>query len=89
MEEQGKKENTLIMFLSDNGACAEGGVFGQDFWNNGVPPGGKNGFHNYGLAWANAGNTPFRKYKQYVHEGGITTPFIVSWPAQARKSQAA
>jgi len=80
LKKMGVVENTLIMFLSDNGACAEGGVFGLDFWGNGVPPGGKNGYHNYGLAWANAGNTPFRKYKQFTHEGGTTTPMIASWP---------
>jgi arylsulfatase len=80
LEELGRKENTLIMFLSDNGACAEGGVYGQDFWGNGAAPGGREGYHNYGLAWANASNTPFRKYKQYTHEGGITTPFIATWP---------
>ncbi len=80
LKQMDELDNTLIMFLSDNGACAEGGVFGMDFWGNGVPPGGKDGFHNYGLAWANAGNTPFRKYKQYTHEGGTTTPMIASWP---------
>jgi len=79
-----KKDNTLVMFLSDNGACAEGGIYGRDFWENGVPPGGKDSFHNYGMAWANASNTPFRKYKQYTHEGGITTPLIISWPAQLK-----
>jgi arylsulfatase len=86
LADQGKRENTVVLFLSDNGACAEGGIYGQDFWENGVPPGGKEGFHNYGLAWANASNTPFRKYKQYIHEGGITTPFIASWPAQLKKT---
>ena len=80
LKQLGQKENTLVLFLSDNGACAEGGVFGQDFWKNGVPPGGKDGYHNYGLAWANASNTPFRKFKQYTHEGGIRTPFIANWP---------
>jgi arylsulfatase len=81
----GKWENTLVIFLSDNGACAEGGVFGRDFWGNGAPPGGPDGYHNYGMGWANAGNTPFRKYKQYIHEGGIATPFVVQWPAVIRK----
>jgi len=80
------RENTFIMFLSDNGACAEGGIYGRDFWENGVPPGGRGGFHNYGLAWANASNTPFRKYKQYTHEGGITTPLIISWPGKVKET---
>jgi len=80
LKEQGKLENTLILFLSDNGGCAEGGPYGKDFWQNGAAPGGRDGYHNYGLGWANASNTPFRKFKQYIHEGGITTPFIVHWP---------
>jgi arylsulfatase len=81
IKELDRFDNTLIMFLSDNGGCAEGGIFGHDFWQNGVPPGGKDGYHSYGLAWANYSNTPFRKYKQYTHEGGILTPFIACWPA--------
>jgi len=40
---------------------------------------------SYGLPWANASNTPFRLYKHWVHEGGISTPLIVSWPAVVRK----
>lgn len=80
LEEQGGMENTLILFLSDNGGCAEGGPFGQDFWKNGAEPGGPDGYQNYGTGWANASNTPFRKFKQYIHEGGIKTPFIVYWP---------
>jgi arylsulfatase len=81
IKELGKFGNTLIMFLSDNGGSAEGGVYGKDFWQNGVPPGGKDGYHSYGMGWANYSNTPFRKYKQYTHEGGISTPFIACWPA--------
>jgi arylsulfatase len=75
-----KFDNTLVLFLSDNGACAEGGVFGRDFWGNSAPPGGRDGYHNYGTGWANASNTPYRKYKQYTHEGGIITPLIAHWP---------
>ena len=44
-------------------------------------PGGEHSFQSYGLAWANASNTPFRLFKQQVHEGGIATPLIAHWPA--------
>jgi arylsulfatase A-like enzyme len=40
---------------------------------------------SYGLPWANASNTPFRRYKHWVHEGGIATPFIAYWPAGIKK----
>ena len=84
LEEQGLKDNTLIMFLSDNGACAEGGELGR-----GAPElinqkdlaremGGL--MVSYGRAWANASNTPYRMFKHYVHEGGIATPLIIHWP---------
>ncbi len=77
----GKQENTLVMFLSDNGGCAEGGPQGFDNRKNGLPPGGVDSFMSYGQSWANASNTPFRRYKHWVHEGGIATPFIACWPA--------
>jgi arylsulfatase A-like enzyme len=81
IRELGKQENTLVMFLSDNGGCAEGGPQGFDNRKNGRPPGGVNSFMSYGQSWANASNTPFRRYKHWVHEGGIATPFIAYWPA--------
>lgn len=78
LKEQNKLDNTLIIFMNDNGACAEGGELG------GGPAkqlGTKEGyFLTYGGAWANASNTPYREYKHWVHEGGIGTPFIVHWP---------
>ncbi len=81
IKELGQEKNTLVMFLADNGGCAEGGPRGFDNRKNGLPPGGVDSYMSYGLSWANASNTPFRRYKHWVHEGGIATPFIASWPA--------
>lgn len=72
-------ENTLIVFLNDNGACAE-------FAELGSGPkeqlGTREGYVlSYGRAWANASNTPYRQYKHWLHEGGMATPMIVHWPA--------
>lgn len=85
LKEIGAEERTLIMFLSDNGGCAEGGPVGFDNRKNGLPPGGVDSFMSYGLSWANASNTPFRRYKHWVHEGGIATPLIAYWPAVIQK----
>lgn len=72
-------KNTVIFFLDDNGACAEGGELG------GGPAAQLETREGYfltlGRAWANAANTPFRRYKHWIHEGGISSPFIVHWPA--------
>lgn len=77
----GAEENTLVLFLSDNGGCHEGGPTGFDRRRNGLPPGGVDSYMSYGLSWANASNSPFRRYKHWVHEGGIATPLIAYWPA--------
>ena len=71
-------DNTLIIFLNDNGACAEGGELGGGPAEQLETKEGY--FLSYGGAWANASNTPYREYKHWVHEGGIGTPFIVHWP---------
>ncbi len=80
LAEMKELDNTAIFFLSDNGACQEGGVLGQgsEKWIY-DPPAGTAGIRQ-GLAWANASNTPFRLYKHFVHEGGAATPLIAHWP---------
>lgn len=89
LDKNGELDNTFIMFISDNGACAEWHEFGFD---------GKTGtkyvthtgsdldkmgsaetYIHYGTGWANVGCTPFTLYKHYSHEGGISTPCIIRW----------
>ncbi len=115
LRQSGQMENTLILFLADNGGCAEEygsrGPIKPDpsrpvvlrpmaagelqtrmqpaytrdgrpvRTGRGVMPGPADTFVAYGLAWANASNTPFRRYKHWVHEGGISSPLIAHWPA--------
>jgi arylsulfatase len=94
-------DNTLILFLSDNGGCAE--ELGPKSAARHIPlktrdgravlpgnrpeimPGGPDTYQSYGQGWANASNTPFRLYKHWVHEGGISTPLIAHWPGRLRK----
>ena len=107
-------DDTLILFLADNGGCAEGmgrrrGIQYKDKDPDQLKPmkptdlqtdmiprrtregvvvkqgtevmtGGPDTYHGYGLAWANASNTPFRQYKHWVHEGGISSPLVAHWP---------
>ncbi len=116
-------ENTLIVFLQDNGGCAETVGRGQVvptavivpqhaqlipmekdelqtrlipyrtrdgravMQGNGTMPGGPDTYIAYGQGWAYASNTPFREYKHWVHEGGISTPLLVHWPAKIKAHQ--
>ncbi len=112
LQSRGQLDNTLILFLQDNGGCAEGqgrsanGPSPADLtpmkpdqlqpaiwppmqtrdgrWvrtGPGVMPGPADTYVAYGRAWANVSNTPFREFKHWVHEGGISTPLIAHWPA--------
>jgi arylsulfatase len=71
----GKDANTLILFLSDNGGTAEDYNRTPD-----VAPGPIDSYRTLDAGWANVTNTPFRKFKMWNHEGGISTPFIAHWP---------
>ena len=83
LKKLGQFDNTLILLLADNGGCAEGGIWGFDRNKTGKL-GSDESFSSYGLSWANASNTPFREYKHWVHEGGISTPLIAHWPAKIK-----
>lgn len=105
LDTAGVRDNTIVVYLHDNGGCAEEMPFepgaaeafrrrryivppsapdgskikvGND---PAITPGTADTYCSYGKAWANLSNTPFRMYKRWVHEGGIATPLIVSWPA--------
>lgn len=91
LKQTGDFDNTLILLLSDNGACYEWGPYGFDGTSRRGETilhtgddlrriGQRGTHHSYGSAWSNLGNTPFRLYKHFTHEGGISTPFIAHWP---------
>ncbi|WP_395784650.1 arylsulfatase [Aquirufa sp.] len=84
----GEWNNTIFVFLSDNGACHEllDDRAAKDLGEAGyqkslsTPVGAKGSYTTYGKEWASAGNTPFRMYKHWMHEGGISTPLIIHFP---------
>jgi arylsulfatase len=100
LQETGRADNTLVLFMSDNGGCAEEvrpawkGLHipartrdGRAVRVGNIPavmPGAEDTYQSYGAPWANASNTPFRLYKHWVHEGGIASPFIVRWPERIK-----
>ncbi len=102
LEEKGILDNTLILFLADNGGCAEElGPNGRGLHfpkqtldgrpvrlgnDPSIMPGAEDNYQSYGIPWANASNTPFRLYKHWVHEGGISTPLIAHWPARIQQT---
>jgi arylsulfatase len=83
LKSNGQYENTMIVFISDNGACAE--TVNTKLLSDPEKKIGERGsYHIYGESWANASNTPFKKYKHYMHEGGVVTPCIIQWPAKIK-----
>ncbi|MDQ4214576.1 arylsulfatase [Microbacterium capsulatum] len=104
LKEIGEYDNTIIVFTSDNGGTAEGGLrgtrsyFSQFVLEAGLPHdwtrdverpldelGGPRVHGHYPAGWAHVSNTPFRSYKTSVHEGGVHTPLVLSWPAGLRR----
>ncbi len=103
LERLGVADDTVILFLSDNGGCAE--FMAEDGWGKSYPtdlpdgttcrpgntptlrPGSATTFMSYDLPWANVSNAPFRLYKHWVHEGGISTPLVAYWPGGIKQSK--
>ena len=95
IDQLGELDDTLVILVSDNGASAEGGARGSindaRLWNGMAAGrrelrarideiGGPTAHNNYPWGWTMAGNTPFKRWKREVHEGGVADPCIVSWP---------
>ncbi len=100
LRSKGQEKNTLVLFLADNGGCAEElgpnaralhipekTIDGRPVRRGNVRslmPGFEETYQSYGVPWANVSNTPFRLYKHWVHEGGISTPLIAQWPGHTK-----
>lgn len=78
LQQTGRLDNTLVLFLADNGGCHEV-ITNHEKKAKSQIPGGPDSFTSYRRPWANASNTPFRMFKSWVHEGGISSPLIAAW----------
>jgi arylsulfatase A-like enzyme len=83
IKSMGEEKNTLILFLSDNGASAEQIIRG-DGHNKNAPLGSAASYLCLGPGFSTASNTPFRRHKFWTHEGGIATPMIAYWPNEIK-----
>ncbi len=83
LEKLGVADDTLILFLSDNGACAEGPPLGRGEIMDAAKR-NQDEYNSYGAAWANVSSTPFRLYKHFTHEGGAASPFFMRWPKRIK-----
>jgi arylsulfatase A-like enzyme len=84
LQQRGVMDNTLILFMSDNGGNAESGPRGR---LESESYGGPRSTVFLGMNWATLNNTPFRRYKHFTHEGGVSTPLIAHWPMGIAKNR--
>lgn len=85
LEESGVARNTMVVFFSDNGGCASASsAAAYDAYRNGIPSGSKETYILGGPGWATVQSSPFRRYKTWTYEGGISTPMIVRWPGKIK-----
>lgn len=85
LKKANKLDNTLIIFLADNGGCAEN-ASSRNLGAPGIPVGERGSYDSYKEPWANVSNTPYRFYKNWLYEGGIRTPLIVYCPKMVKSA---